>query len=1024
MAIPNVNFSQNSIFVRGILKKMQQVDRGFLNKPLLQSEVDKILSPDQIQPMVASVHLEMENGPVEQARVWALREVLLCLKKCPSNVSIESMMEPLLSKLEPVFEFIWKLHGSPEGNPSYGKDQIRKNPHLLLEICNSEGKNPIEVMIERGDLGKQKWSMNSQAKRVHQLEMLLLYLYTDVPKEQLCAGLDQIDKELFRVLCYLVWKLHGSPEGNPSYGEDRIRENPYLLLDIINSAGKNLIEVLIDECARKPQENRLSEFIQTHFSELFHIDKQNAVQISGKRSFVKICYQKLAKELLSKIRRPTSEETYFSTVRQLNPILDIVRFDEKLAFEIGKLIPQILGRFPVTKSIYDLLSQDHLFEMGKHFGLKGRRLPLIKGLSDERKAVLSWIYLSDLLIENCTIPWLQEFLEREELKLKFQDIPEFQENASKLKKTGMQMRVLYGYVHAVFEEKNVEIPLEFKSIFQELRQYPNLSLAISFTQLLCEAFFSDPEYATRCQALIKTKGKVIIYLIFPMILIAKWGFSSEGASQIKDVVVSMRQSFRNAKEVVLQTWLQALLVIDQSPLCSDRKCSLIQEACQDLKIANSNDEIEVLKKTKDLCERLRLIQALCSQDQAACLAREGSSNTTKKLQDLLMEKLQEDPFIDFKGIEDLSNRYLETFGVMRVPLAWKVYEERIQTLGGSLVQVQFQRFVTSVLNKTFPTERYRTDLSPHLAQLQEKCPEVFKKWQQPQPAVAIGPTDAASSKKEAINFQEFFKQKQGDGHFKLKDKDQLPQFSSFLELSLAEQPMVLAALKEKRSTSAAAEGPALEVEMLCMELCLTKESPKILLEALKKDLQVFPKLELINDIKGLIKGLEAAPAEKSLTVVDTDDWQDLFLSGTEVSNSCQRVDGDPYLNKCLLAYVMDGKNRMLAVKDASGKIVARSIFRLLLDKETNEPLLFQDRIYPYPCSNEHVLALNQHVEDRAKELGCPLITVNSDRKNLIDYSGTAVSLGSCCPYEYEDAAEGIMEDGKFEISRLKTVSLD
>lgn len=50
------------------------------------------------------------------------------------------------------------------------------------------------------------------------------------------------------------------------------------------------------------------------------------------------------------------------------------------------------------------------------------------------------------------------------------------------------------------------------------------------------------------------------------------------------------------------------------------------------------------------------------------------------------------------------------------------------------------------------------------------------------------------------------------------------------------------------------------------------------------------------------------------TICDTDNPCDLILIGTEVP-SCQHIDKDPSYSKCLLAYLIDGKNRALVVKD-------------------------------------------------------------------------------------------------------------
>jgi len=88
------------------------------------------------------------------------------------------------------------------------------------------------------------------------------------------------------------------------------------------------------------------------------------------------------------------------------------------------------------------------------------------------------------------------------------------------------------------------------------------------------------------------------------------------------------------------------------------------------------------------------------------------------------------------------------------------------------------------------------------------------------------------------------------------------------------------------------------------------------------------------------------------TIADSDDLSDLFLCGTEVEGSCQAIGKDPKLSKSLLGYVMDGKNRLLAIKDAKGKTQARMIERLLCDEESKRPVLFIERVYPANADQE------------------------------------------------------------------------
>ena len=94
---------------------------------------------------------------------------------------------------------------------------------------------------------------------------------------------------------------------------------------------------------------------------------------------------------------------------------------------------------------------------------------------------------------------------------------------------------------------------------------------------------------------------------------------------------------------------------------------------------------------------------------------------------------------------------------------------------------------------------------------------------------------------------------------------------------------------------------------------------------------------------------------------------------------------------------MDGKNSLVAVKDPTGKIVARSILRLLVNEE-KEPVLFLERTYPFqsPFTDDLV----EMAKRKADFLGVPLLT-----SEMTDCY--AESLGSCAPHEYCDAASGV-----------------
>jgi len=147
---------------------------------------------------------------------------------------------------------------------------------------------------------------------------------------------------------------------------------------------------------------------------------------------------------------------------------------------------------------------------------------------------------------------------------------------------------------------------------------------------------------------------------------------------------------------------------------------------------------------------------------------------------------------------------------------------------------------------------------------------------------------------------------------------------------------------------------------------------------------------------------------KGVLLEVSDQWEDLLSCGTDVEGSCQRVDGEPELTKCLLAYVIDGKNRLLCVKDNEGKIVGRSILRILLKKDRT-PALFLESYYG---DKEYENKIETLALEVAEELGVELYQAPEERASPV-YLQKLISLGSNAPYEYSDTAGNIFVAGVF-----------
>ena len=209
--------------------------------------------------------------------------------------------------------------------------------------------------------------------------------------------------------------------------------------------------------------------------------------------------------------------------------------------------------------------------------------------------------------------------------------------------------------------------------------------------------------------------------------------------------------------------------------------------------------------------------------------------------------------------------------------------------------------------------------------------------------------------------------------------------------------------------------PVSIVQKALMQLVLKKDGA--LEEAFRKIFQQFkgqPNCPLLHDLGGYQRSLSQKQQKNDSFVTNTDDWQDLFLSGTEVIGSCQSITAGSSTNRCLMGYVLDGKkNRMIAVKsNKTGKIQARAIFRILFKE--GRPALFIDRVYScFPtCPEVYSQAILNHAKNVATDLGLKLYSIGGAHR--LD------SLGSTVELEYEDAATGIT-NGVFTIVQAKLV---
>ncbi|HEV3269281.1 MAG TPA: hypothetical protein VGZ69_01370 [Candidatus Rhabdochlamydia sp.] len=572
----------------------------------------------------------------------------------------------------------------------------------------------------------------------------------------------------------------------------------------------------------------------------------------------------------------------------------------------------------------------------------------------------------------------------------------------KLQKQRQRVLLYSSLVSIICQDRSIFLAENQQNYFIEALEHRNRTESALLMLILAENF-AKPRYFSKYEKLVDKKK----HLILPMIFVNQWLIESPSLSnlgqknleKITDFLKGSKQrsSLRDAKGF-LPHLLQVLIAISYfSTISSEQKIYLLNQCLQSALPTREKEWEERCKRALDIIHSLsnaNLLNPILDALKQDYTFEQILPLFHKRLNDILLLDMPQDL---------LCQKYLRIEKTLRIKSALINYASSCKNHQGSSISKELQRLVTHILEGSVKQERYQTINNPHLQKMKEDFPQIFQVWQTSEESIEVALE--ADTSQTSMNFFDFLKQKiLMDEHF--------PGAPLALLQYLEEESYSLEDIEESDQ----------QIVRLCKELCDPSVNVTQKLPILKKlSPLIDKKYEFKNDVDSLYKSLTASSQQKSILIVDSDDWQDLLLSGTEIiPGSCQRINGDPNLNVCLMAYVLDGKNRILCIKDpATGRILARCIFRLLF--KDNQPVLFQERIYPTPCKYEKLL--NEYAKNRAKKLGLELFTCNLpdnlEKKNLYILE----SLGSCSPYEYVDAGSIGKTNGIFSIDKAQKVDL-
>ena len=470
-------------------------------------------------------------------------------------------------------------------------------------------------------------------------------------------------------------------------------------------------------------------------------------------------------------------------------------------------------------------------------------------------------------------------------------------------------------LNALVEEMQHEENNLFFTCLEKVGGYRNKVIAGNLATILCgskdssafkEAFLSLA--ANRIQG-GASSAIPVAHKILPSIMPAKWivqareqrSLTVEEEGIIKKLASFLTESkdeFRNNLSPLMQTFLLTALSLDKieeiSPI---RKLQLLSAVC------NSSER----------SKGFGFIIPLCSRKETEALKSISLERPIEALKASFEVAITKDTLLDLSGIDNLADRYLEAFENTRVPMALETYMKGIRTLGGELVKKTLERFVRSILLGTFKEERYNTTISPHLARLQRSDTTILERWKTFAFKAPITPV-TATQEKIVFSFEDFFNEKFAAGHGQKNGVESFSELVEFLRSDVDRRKEIQSAVrksreeaKEKVENAPGDEKKTIRqtirrnlIQELCMELIvnpeLSKEDQLQKVTNLKSELSSSD-LELCNDLKGLESSLSSPQrGSTSETVSFSAEWEDLFLAGSEVAGSCQRVDGQAHLN--------------------------------------------------------------------------------------------------------------------------------
>lgn len=454
----------------------------------------------------------------------------------------------------------------------------------------------------------------------------------------------------------------------------------------------------------------------------------------------------------------------------------------------------------------------------------------------------------------------------------------------------------------------------------------------------------------------------------------------------------------------------------------------------------ANGVAEKKKKTKIINRNLRLMEMIFHGGHGKSLKQFVSLRPKGRL--LSKDSLQENLLRAFHGIvgkveiQDFAKKFDESFLKARQPNAFFSYANKLQVLpieDKKIMNPLIRKLYIDILEGHFQNNRY--EAGNHLSTIFSWKAGFKEDWRKGSVKMITENNDIKKIVNE-FNFKSAICEKIiVDKHLGENPNNEysilltILQSRENIEASIDKGIKELQEFKSKLISEESYEDEQrqkidLQISLIgTLDLRNSKSERSKLIKTAQENIpKEHP--QFLRDLKDLelVLNYEASKDHKldlnvGWTVEETDSWEDLLLSGTEVNQSCQSIYSDSKYNKCLLNYILDGKNRIVVLKDTEKRIHARILLRLLWDDKLKKPVLYRERRYiAHDVLDSSHISMVAACGLKAQSLGIPIVQTREDESSGNPYPNPLHSLNGISLYEYVDAQGLGITGGKFTIS--------